>query len=166
MLQLYVKRAKIFLANVNGHEVRCTLGKQEGPQDAPDWVLHAPGFREGIADKSIINLTPPKPEKQEFMPASKSEQRQNDDFMKEVDRERRQNDDFMKEVDRERRQNDDFSGARQNEAEAEKARAASARERALQEEVKQAQVDDDARKAAVAKTRTPKGSVTGLAVVK
>ena len=59
MLQLYVKRAKIFMDGDSGKERRCTLPMAKGPQPAPDWVRHASGFKEGLADGSIIDLTPP-----------------------------------------------------------------------------------------------------------
>ena len=58
MLNLYVSRAKIFMHNEGVKELRCTLSLQKGPQPAPDWVREAPGFKEGIADGSIIDLTP------------------------------------------------------------------------------------------------------------
>ena len=62
MLQLYVTRSKIFIAlDESGTERRFTLGRSTTPQAAPDWVRDTATFKYGVKDKSIVDLTPPKP---------------------------------------------------------------------------------------------------------
>ena len=62
MLQLYITRSKIFISlDESGTERRFTLGRSTTPQAAPDWVRDTVTFKYGIRDKSIVDLTPPKP---------------------------------------------------------------------------------------------------------
>jgi len=60
MLQLYFKRAKIFLDIHDGKEHRFQGNPAAEPVVSPDWVQNTLTFKLGIADKSIIDLTPPK----------------------------------------------------------------------------------------------------------
>jgi hypothetical protein len=60
MLQLYFKRAKIFLHNVDGMALRYNaVVSSTGAAPVPDWVKHTLTYKWGIKDKSIIDLTPP-----------------------------------------------------------------------------------------------------------
>ena len=59
MLQLYFKRAKLFLTEQNGKEERFTA-PVGGPVSAPDWVKGTDGYKYGVKDGSIVDITPPK----------------------------------------------------------------------------------------------------------
>ena len=64
MQQLYLKRAKLFLLNEpDKGELRFPAGvtAHGDTVNAPDWVLQTDTYKWGIKDKSIVNLTPPKP---------------------------------------------------------------------------------------------------------
>lgn len=79
-MQIYVKRSKIFMNDSNGKHQRVALTKQDGPQPAPDWVRNAPGFKEGIKDGSIIDLTPvPQPVAVAALEAEDGEDEENGD---------------------------------------------------------------------------------------
>ena len=62
-MQLFFKRAKIFLYTSPKGESMRYVGtvNAAGTTDArvPDWVRETETYRAGIADKSIIDLTPP-----------------------------------------------------------------------------------------------------------
>lgn len=60
MRQLYFKRAKMFLAVVDGVEKRAQGSiSANGPEPMPDWVTETLTYKLSIKDKSIIDLTPP-----------------------------------------------------------------------------------------------------------
>jgi hypothetical protein len=60
MAQLYFKRAKIFLHSTPaGESLRFATGVTGGPIKVPDWVRETETFKRGVADESIIDLTPP-----------------------------------------------------------------------------------------------------------
>jgi hypothetical protein len=62
-LQLYFKRAKIFLhTNPDGVSKRyyATISAR-GPVVTPSWLSETLTFKHGINDGSIVDLTPPKP---------------------------------------------------------------------------------------------------------
>ena len=61
MAQLFFKRAKIFLSTKPGGEsLRYSAVVTTGaPPKVPDWVRETDTYRHGIADGSIIDLTPP-----------------------------------------------------------------------------------------------------------
>ena len=60
MLQLYFKRSKIFLHNIDGLALRYNaIVSTNGAAPVPDWVKHTLTYKWGIKDKSIIDLTPP-----------------------------------------------------------------------------------------------------------
>lgn len=63
-MQLFFKRAKIFLKTTKeGKELRFTTGVTQGPVQVPDWVKDTHDYRLGIADGSIVNVTPvPQPD--------------------------------------------------------------------------------------------------------
>lgn len=70
MLQLYFKRSKIFLADREGMSLRyyAVPSGPNGSASVPNWVRETLTYKHGIADKSIIDLTPPtdKPTKKEL----------------------------------------------------------------------------------------------------
>ena len=61
MVTLFFKRAKIFMRNVDGKSARFVGYVNSGGSvtQAPDWVRETETFKHGVADKSIIDLTPP-----------------------------------------------------------------------------------------------------------
>ena len=61
MATLFFKRAKIFMRNVDGKSARFVGYVNSGGSvtQAPDWVRETETFKHGVADKSIIDLTPP-----------------------------------------------------------------------------------------------------------
>jgi hypothetical protein len=62
-MQLFFKRAKIFMLNQNGVSLRYVgMVNAAGTADArvPDWVRETETYKAGVADKSIVDLTPPK----------------------------------------------------------------------------------------------------------
>jgi hypothetical protein len=60
MLNLYFKRAKIFLLNTGDKEERFQANiTNNGPIAVPDWVKSTLTYKHGVADKSILDLTPP-----------------------------------------------------------------------------------------------------------
>jgi hypothetical protein len=61
MLQLYFKRAKLFLSDHEGKSRRFVGPRSDHAIPVPDWVKDTPGYKYGIKDGSIIDLTPPKP---------------------------------------------------------------------------------------------------------
>ena len=73
MLNLYFKRAKIFLHTTeDGQALRYNaIISANGPVAVPDWVKNTLTFRCGVKDSSVIDLTPPtiKPRKQEEIDA-------------------------------------------------------------------------------------------------
>jgi hypothetical protein len=57
---MYFKRAKIFLhQDSNGGELRY-LAPVGGPVSVPNWVCKTLGYKLGIQDKSIVDVTAPK----------------------------------------------------------------------------------------------------------
>jgi hypothetical protein len=57
---MYFKRAKIFLAqDANGGEQRY-LAPVGGPVAVPNWVCKTMGYKLGVKDGSIVDVTPPK----------------------------------------------------------------------------------------------------------
>ena len=68
MLNLYFKRAKIFLHTTeDGQALRYNaIISTNGPVAVPDWVKETLTYRCGLKDQSVIDLTPPtaKPRKQ------------------------------------------------------------------------------------------------------
>ena len=73
MLNLYFKRAKIFLHTTeDGQALRYNaIISTNGPVAVPDWVKETLTYRCGLKDSSVIDLTPPtiKPRKQEEIDA-------------------------------------------------------------------------------------------------
>jgi hypothetical protein len=73
MLQLYFKRAKIFLYTTDaGQALRYNaIISTNGPVPVPDWVKQTLTYKCGLKDSSVIDLTPPtaKPRKQEEIDA-------------------------------------------------------------------------------------------------
>ena len=73
MLQLYFKRAKIFLHTTeDGQALRYNaIISTNGPVAVPDWVRQTLTYKCGLKDASVIDLTPPtaKPRKQEEIDA-------------------------------------------------------------------------------------------------
>ena len=73
MLNLYFKRAKIFLHTTDaGQALRYNaIISTNGPVAVPDWVRQTLTYKCGIKDQSVIDLTPPtiKPRKQEEIDA-------------------------------------------------------------------------------------------------
>ena len=61
MATLFFKRAKIFMRNVDGKSERYVGYVNSGGSvtQAPDWVRETETFKNGVADKSIVDLTPP-----------------------------------------------------------------------------------------------------------
>lgn len=60
MLNLYFKRAKIFLLNTGDKEERFQANiTNNGPIPVPDWVKSTLTYKHGIADQSILDLTAP-----------------------------------------------------------------------------------------------------------
>ncbi len=62
-LQLHCKRSKMFIrhagdSNKKTEKVLCPRG---ATTNVPDWVKDTEGYRLGLVDQSIIDLTPPKP---------------------------------------------------------------------------------------------------------
>ncbi len=57
-LQLYFKRAKLFLRDTEGKSERFVAGVG-GPVKTPDWVKDTLGYMHGVKDGSIVDLTPP-----------------------------------------------------------------------------------------------------------
>ena len=68
MLNLYFKRAKIFLHTTEaGQALRYNaIVSTSGPVPVPDWVKQTLTYQCGLKDQSVIDLTPPtvKPRKQ------------------------------------------------------------------------------------------------------
>ena len=58
-LNLCFTRAKIFLDTTDGVERRFQGNPALRPVPAPDWIKNTQTFKYGVADKSIIDLTPP-----------------------------------------------------------------------------------------------------------
>lgn len=58
MLQLYVKRNKIFISVESGAEQRFITPQLNNPFTAPEWIADTLTFKQGIKDGSIIDLTP------------------------------------------------------------------------------------------------------------
>lgn len=58
-LQLFFKRSKIFLANHGDRELRFQAPAGNVPVPAPNWVRKTIGYKLGVADGSIVDLTPP-----------------------------------------------------------------------------------------------------------
>ena len=73
MLNLYFKRAKIFLHTTDDRQALRynAIISTNGPVPVPDWVKNTLTFRCGVKDSSVIDLTPPtiKPRKQEEIDA-------------------------------------------------------------------------------------------------
>ena len=61
MLKVHFTRSKIFFNTVNGAERRYQAAPPGVYNNIPDWVKTAPGWDTGVADGSIVDLTPPKP---------------------------------------------------------------------------------------------------------
>lgn len=60
MRSLFFKRAKIFLLEKDGVNLRYNAIVSGGnPVPVPDWVCSTLTYKHGIADNSIIDLTPP-----------------------------------------------------------------------------------------------------------
>ena len=59
MRQMYFKRAKIFLEQTDKGEQRF-IASVGGPVQVPNWVCKTLGYRYGIKDGSIVDVTPPK----------------------------------------------------------------------------------------------------------
>lgn len=58
-MTLYCTRAKSFVTSGDRGTKQFLLQPGPHPQPVPFWVAETPTFLHGIADKSIINLTPP-----------------------------------------------------------------------------------------------------------
>ena len=59
MRQMYFKRAKIFLEQTDKGEQRF-IASVGGPVQVPNWVCKTLGYKYGIKDGSIVDVTPPK----------------------------------------------------------------------------------------------------------
>ncbi len=59
-LHMHCKRSKIFM-NHDGSSAQNVKCSRNETTVAPDWVKDDPGYKNGIKDCSIIDLTPPKP---------------------------------------------------------------------------------------------------------
>ena len=57
--QMYFKRAKIFLEQTDKGEQRF-IASVGGPVQVPNWVCKTLGYKYGIKDGSIVDVTPPK----------------------------------------------------------------------------------------------------------
>lgn len=61
---LHCKKSKVFIvpgSSADGHGVRKFLVGAGDTRQAPDWVLTTDTYKWGLVDKSILNLSPPKP---------------------------------------------------------------------------------------------------------
>jgi len=58
-LQLHCKRSKIFHHSDGEREISVSAARGE-VTPVPDWVKDTLGYRMGLKDKSIVDLTPPK----------------------------------------------------------------------------------------------------------
>jgi hypothetical protein len=58
-MSLHFKKAKAFVATVDGGTRKFLAQPGFVAQTVPDWVADTATFRQGIKDGSIVNLTPP-----------------------------------------------------------------------------------------------------------
>ncbi len=60
-LQLHCKRSKMFVRQVGDKKTEKVLCPRGATTSTPDWVKDTEGYRLGVLDQSILDLTPPKP---------------------------------------------------------------------------------------------------------